>query len=189
MKDFALTASERRETSLPQLAAATWTINQELTLTSWGGGRLVAEGVALDIKPGKSVADILRVYRVDGAVLEAHRRALGGVDTELVVEAAGRKFKVNLTPLRRSPDQVVGVVGLALEVTAEAREAERVRREAAFGRALSTFFGHAVRHKVDGDFYQQALDAALGMVPGVESGSFWLRNDDGTFVGGRHLRA
>ncbi len=182
MKDFALTASERRETSLHELAAATWTINQELTLTSWGGGRLVAEGVALDIKPGKSVADILRVYRVDGAVLEAHRRALGGVDAELVVEAAGREFKVNLTPLRRSPDQVVGVVGLALEVTAEARESERVRREAAFGRALSTFFGHAVRHKVDGDFYQQALDAALGMVPGVESGSFWLRNDDGTFV-------
>lgn len=182
MKDFALTISESRETPLDQLPAATWTIDQELKLTSWSGGRLVAGCLTPGIRPGKSVAEILRTYGVDGAVLEAHRRALGGVGTEMIAKAAGREFKVNFSPLRGSGDQVVGVVGLAVEVAPEAREAERMRREAAFGRALSSFFGHAVRHKVDGDFYQNALHAALDMVPGVESGSFWLRNDDDTYV-------
>lgn len=181
MDDFTLSVSVSRETPLNQLSAATWTVGPDLRLTSWDGGGLVPPDVAPNIRPGKSIADILRTHNVDSAALAAHARTLGGAATELSVRAAGREFQVSLSPLRGSGNHVIGVVGKAVEVTAEARDYERTRREADFGRALSTFLGHAMRHKVDDTFYQQTLEAALAMVPGAQAGSFWLRNHDATY--------
>ena len=181
MDEFALTISVSSETLLDQLPAATWTVDPDLRLTSWNGGGLVPPGAAPDIRPGQSVTAILHAYGIDSAALAAHTRTLQGAATSLSVRAAAREFKVSLSPLRGSRDHVIGVVGVAVEVTAEARENERTRREAAFGRALSTFFGHTVRHKVDAAFYQQVLAAALDMVPGAQAGSFWRRNDDGNY--------
>ena len=182
MDEFALTISVSSETLLDQLPAATWTVDPDLRLTSWNGGGLVPPGAAPDIRPGQSVTAILHAYGIDSAALAAHTRTLQGATTSLSVRgAAGREFKVSLSPLRGSRDHVIGVVGVAVEVTDEARANESTRREAAFRRALSTFFGHTVRHKVDAAFYQQVLAAALDMVPGTQAGSFWRRNDDGNY--------
>lgn len=58
---------------------------------------------------------------------------------------------------------------------------ERLKQEAAFGRAISKFFGQALRRQLDDDFYQRLLEAALEMVQGAQTGSYWLRDEGNRF--------
>lgn len=179
--DSALHVSVSSEGVLKQLPAATWTVDTRLRLTAFNGGSLVPPELARAIRPGGSIRLIAHAFGIDASALAAYSRALAGSETSLLVSVAGRDFKVSLSPLLGGDGAVVGVVGLALEVTQDAREAERLRHEAAFGGAVSDFLGHVVRRRLEGDFYERALQAVLKVAPGARGAALWLRSDDGLY--------
>lgn len=129
MDDFTLSVAMSHETRSEPLSAANWTVGPDLRLTSWNGGGLVPTRAAPDIIPGRHIAEILRAYGIDRIALSAHERALEGLDTQVQVKAEGREFRASLTPLRNGSARVIGVVGVAVEVTDPARETERARLE------------------------------------------------------------
>jgi PAS domain S-box-containing protein len=95
----------------------------------------------------------------------AHRIALGGVGTSVLVQRRGRDLHVNVEPLRDERGEIAGTVGVALDVT-ERREiearAQEQRKIEALGRvaggvahginnALATILGLATVHEGEAD--------------------------------------
>jgi signal transduction histidine kinase len=75
---------------------------------------------------GRAVGELLATSPECERVLEGCRRALGGESCELQIDEGTYRVNLSLTP-RYDADEVVGVVGLAFDVTHPARVAEEER--------------------------------------------------------------
>jgi len=173
---------EARKSRLKSLAVATWTVDTELRVTSWDAGSLLAAQPTGVLPIALPLAEAFRASGVVAAPVEEHRRALAGLASDFVLTLPGRaSLRVNLSPLRGEDGKIIGAVGVALEIAGGAAEDGQAQRDASFERAFSGFLGHAVKHKLDDSLYERLVEAALAMVPTADAGSFWLRDDDGTF--------
>jgi PAS domain S-box-containing protein len=85
---------------------------------------------------GKTLGEIMPASPDRDRVVEASRRALAGERRRLEIDFAGRTAELQLEPFRDSSGNIIGVVGLALDVTERARvekaleEAQRLLLEA-----------------------------------------------------------
>ena len=102
-----------------------WTTDSELKFTSvlGGGGHL---GLIPPSALGARLADALGPDISESSLLDAHRRALGGDALRFEQEWHGRSFDVHVEPLRTKDGPVLGVLGVALDVTDRVRS-ERVQ--------------------------------------------------------------
>jgi PAS domain S-box-containing protein len=112
-----------------QLPAVLWTTDRELRFTSSMGAGLVALG----LEPNEAVGMSLDEYfGADGTShsepIEAHRAALEGHSRRYQVEWAGRHFDTYTEPFRDEHGEIVGTLGIALDVT-DRVEAERGRNQ------------------------------------------------------------
>lgn len=124
----ALRQSESRQRLLlEQLPAIVWTADQELRVTSAAGASLSALGRP-DVLPGTSLLDLPLGSNLTH-LLAAHREALEGRSGGFDLEWAGRTFQAHVEPLRDAAGQIVGCLGLALDISAR-RQAEAEREEA-----------------------------------------------------------
>ncbi len=103
-----------------------WTVDTGLRFTSSVGSGLKSIG----LKPNEVVGMTLQQFAgsddPDLPLLAAHRRALAGEVTRFEQEWLGRIFDVHVEPLRRKDGPVLGVFGVALDITERVR-AERVQ--------------------------------------------------------------
>lgn len=76
---------------------------------------------------GKSVADIFAGSPDLERMLAVTRKVLAGESCKLEVELASRTAEVQLEPFRDHSEQIVGVVGVALDVTERALAEKRLR--------------------------------------------------------------
>ena len=110
-----------------QMPAVMWSTDADLQLTSRTGGVLAV----FDHLPG-TVDGIPIGTFVDPedreTVLAAHRAALGGQSAFYETRFQGRIFSARVEPLRDGSGPIVGVVGLAFDIT-ERRRAEDALRE------------------------------------------------------------
>ena len=110
-----------------QMPAVMWSTDADLQLTSRSGGVLAV----FDRLPG-TVDGIPIGTFVDPedreTVLAAHRAALGGQSAFFETRFQGRIFSARVEPLRDGSGPIVGVVGLAFDIT-ERRRAEDALRE------------------------------------------------------------
>ena len=110
-----------------QMPAVMWSTDADLQLTSRSGGVLAV----FDRLPG-TVDGIPIGTFVDPedreTVLAAHRAALGGQSAFYETRFQGRIFSARVEPLRDGSGPIVGVVGLAFDIT-ERRRAEDALRE------------------------------------------------------------
>ena len=110
-----------------QMPAVMWSTDADLQLTSRSGGVLAV----FDQLPG-TVDGIPIGMFVDPedreTVLAAHRAALGGQSAFYETRFQGRIFSARVEPLRDGSGPIVGVVGLAFDIT-ERRRAEDALRE------------------------------------------------------------
>ncbi|HVE65346.1 MAG TPA: PAS domain S-box protein [Thermoanaerobaculia bacterium] len=108
-----------------QITGVVWTTDRELRVTSAHGA--VRQVVAKDPKDvvGNPVVDYLS--GPDGPGFAAHLRALAGEHAEHETIRNGRTFQVHVDPLRDEAGKVVGVIGIALDISAQRRAEERLR--------------------------------------------------------------
>ena len=103
-----------------------WTMDPDLRFTSSVGSGLKSLG----LRPNQVVGTTLQAFAgtddPDASMIAAHRRALAGETTRFEQEWQGRVFDVHVEPLRRRDGPILGVFGVALDVSDRVR-AERVQ--------------------------------------------------------------
>ncbi len=97
------------------------------------GTILLSEGKmlsSLGLEPGQHIGQsVFELYRDFPDIIEGLRRALGGELFEGVIETGDRSFEVIYSPNLDSQQNVVGVIGMGLDIT-ERKRAERERETA-----------------------------------------------------------
>lgn len=113
--------SSQRQLNLlvEQLPAMLWTTDDVLRMTSFRGRELRALNVQLASCLGKCVTELFAAGRLSSTVGEMHRRALLGESTSADWEWSGRWLHAHVEPLTNSAEDIVGTIGVALDVTDE----------------------------------------------------------------------
>jgi PAS domain S-box-containing protein len=126
-----MTALQQSETRLrlllEQLPCVSWTLDTKLRFTSFSGSGLAAFKNVPDRILGENLAEYFKVDDLDFAPYMAHRRALQGTPSTYELTWAGRTFYGRVESLRDTDDRIVGVVGVAFDIT-ERKEAEEQLR-------------------------------------------------------------
>jgi PAS domain S-box-containing protein len=118
---------------LEQLPAIVWATDRDLRFVYSRGAGLAALGLGAD-----GVVGLTR--DADDPTLAVHRAALAGTPTVYELRHEKRVYQVHIEPWRAGSDGIVGVLGLALDITGRAHaEAARLRSE----RTLAEFFENA----------------------------------------------
>jgi PAS domain S-box-containing protein len=125
--DEALRDSETRlRLLIEQLPGTLWTTNRELRFTSSMGAALRAMGMRPNELVGLSLPEYFGGDEYAAGV-QAHRRALAGESVQYASQFRGRHFDTLTEPLHDASGQIVGTIGIALDVTDRQRDEEALR--------------------------------------------------------------
>jgi diguanylate cyclase (GGDEF)-like protein/PAS domain S-box-containing protein len=111
-----------------QVPAAIWTTDRELRITSRSGIGRASSNVLPERVAGVSLIDQGERRAVTAESIAAHRRALGGDTVSYQIRTADRWYDADVNPLRNDDGSIVGVIGLAIDVTDRERALEEARR-------------------------------------------------------------
>jgi len=107
---------------------------------------------------GLSLRDHLGTRHPNDPTLAVHRAALAGTPTVYELRHEGRVYQVHVEPWRAGSDGIVGVLGVALDITGRVRaEAALLRSE----RTLAEFF-----EKAEAEFAHMFPCQAIGGATG-----------------------
>ncbi|MCC7449230.1 MAG: PAS domain S-box protein [Anaerolineae bacterium] len=111
-----------------QVPAVLWTVDRHLRFTSSSGSGLASLG----LKPGQTVGfSLYEYFRTTDETyfpIVAHQRALEGESVGYELTWADRAFQTQVEPLLDAEGQIVGVIGIATDVTKH-QQAEAALRE------------------------------------------------------------
>lgn len=120
---------QRRELALAHLPVVLFQVDREGTF-------LLSEGKGLQtlgLKPGEAVGQsVFEILADRPEICEHIRRALRGENFQATVRVNNCVFDTTYSPLRDLSDQVVGVIGVAIEVTEKVELRERELENARF---------------------------------------------------------
>ncbi len=129
-------SEERRRLLLEQLPAVVWTTDRELRFISGAGAALAVLNLDRACSANCTLFDYFQTADPEFLPIAAHRRALVGQPTRYEVEWDGHTWHSHVEPLRDAVGQIVGVVGIALDVTDRKRAEVAVRAGEAKYRSL-----------------------------------------------------
>ncbi len=109
-----------------QMPAVLWTTDCELRFTSSTGSALKQLGLQPGEVVGKPLAEYFGTTDEQHPAIVAHRRALAGEQARYVLEMDGVAFDSVVEPLRDAAGKIIGVIGVAQDIT-ELRQAENAR--------------------------------------------------------------
>ena len=133
---------------MAQMPAVVWVVNRQLRFTSSQGSALKALRLDPDEVIGQTIFEYFRTDDADFPAVAAHRRALRGESVEYESMWDGRVFASHVEPLRDAEGQIIGCVGVALDVTERNRAAEELRARAESERLLLRELDHRVRNNL-----------------------------------------
>jgi PAS domain S-box-containing protein len=107
----------RLEVMIENMPAVLWTTDLNLRFTSSAGAGLKALGLRKNETVGKSLFEYFRTDDPEFAPIAAHRQALAGESITYELEWQKRVFESHVQPLRSSEGEIIGVVGVALDIT------------------------------------------------------------------------
>src|SRR3989440_3067458 len=120
-------AQALRASIAEQVPAVLWTTDAALRVTSRSG----AGPKSLDLLPSRVVgASLLEQYErgdVTADSVDAHRQALAGKSVSYQIRVADRCYDARVKPLRNEGGAIVGVVGLAVDVSDRERALVQAR--------------------------------------------------------------
>jgi len=124
----ALQESETRlRLLLDQIPCLTWTLDTKLRFTAFAGSGSEPFEDVPDSITGMTLAEYFKVDDLDFIPYIAHRQALQGTPATYELTWAERTFFGRVEPLRDADDQIVGVVGVAFDITDRKQTEEQLR--------------------------------------------------------------
>ncbi len=127
-------AALRKSEELVRVAASSldcilYVVDAELRFVLFKGGRLSVLDLVPDQVLGSTLYDLFQTTNPDHPLISPHLQALTGevVRTETVQK--GLTFSVMLSPMKNEQDDIIGVVGLALDITERKEIEERMQRQ------------------------------------------------------------
>jgi PAS domain S-box-containing protein len=115
------------ELMLRQAPAIIWTLDRELRFISGAGAGLTRLGLDPQQMRGVRLADFLGVADNTAPQMADHVRALAGEKVHYAGAWGGRRYDSYVEPLRRD-GEIVGVIGIAIDVTEREEAADERRR-------------------------------------------------------------
>ena len=109
------------------LPAALWTTDRELRVTALEG-RLNLEDPDREGRLGRPLVEALSADADAAVLLAAHRRALAGEPADYRITNHGTSYAAHVEPLRDEAGDIVGVVGVGIDVTEQRHAEERAAR-------------------------------------------------------------
>jgi len=142
---------EAQRLILDQLPAIVWTTDRELRFTSGSGAGLSALGLVPNQLIGGTVYEYFRVEDPAHPYIASHLRALAGDNVTYDADWIGRSYQVHVEPFRDHRKAIVGVIGVALDVTGRTRaEAERDAQRQLLAALISNLVEGVVVADVEG---------------------------------------
>ncbi len=111
-----------------QLPAILWTTDRDLVIASCRGAGLRALRLRLEQVVGESVGRLLDTEAARRQIVKHHFDALQGRSVDFQTEWKNRCYQVHLEPFRDVEGAIVGVMGLAVDVTRMRRTSEALHR-------------------------------------------------------------
>ncbi len=113
-----------------QMPVLLWTTDQSLRITSnWGSGLEHSEMNAGDLV-GRTVSEYLNCDDTNTMPMGHHDAALRGESVRFEYERKDRVLEIQLQPLRAPSGEIIGCIGVGLDITKRKRTEEQVRYEA-----------------------------------------------------------
>jgi two-component system, cell cycle sensor histidine kinase and response regulator CckA len=127
--EMAVRASEARlRLVLRRLPAVIWTTDRDLRLTSVEGSGLEALGIGREVLEGRLLEELMANEPEPMLSLEAHHRALAGETVHYETRFEGADFSCHVEPLLDSDRRLLGVMGVAFDVTERKRLEDQLRQ-------------------------------------------------------------
>jgi PAS domain S-box-containing protein len=111
-----------------QVPAIVWTTDTRLCITSSLGAGLAAINERPGQVVGRTLYDVLQTRDLGNPALAAHHQALQGRPAEYEMEYKSRDYQVRIDPFRNQDGELLGCIGLALDIT-ERQHAEKALHE------------------------------------------------------------
>jgi PAS domain S-box-containing protein len=133
---------------IEQMPAIMWTTDRDLRFTSSQGTALQQLGLAPNETVGTTLHEFFGTEDESFPPIAAHRRALAGESVEYETTWHGRTYATHVEPLQDVAGQIIGSIGIALDMT-ERTEAEReVRARVEAEQLLLRELDHRVRNNL-----------------------------------------
>jgi len=127
--EMLLTESERRfRLLLHQVPAVLWTVDLDLRFTSVLGGDLATYGWHEDDLVGRTFDQLLKDEPQRDAHIQAIQRVTHGESVSYEFRSGERWLKTDAEPLRDADGQLIGAIGVALDITEMKESAEHLSR-------------------------------------------------------------
>ncbi len=123
VEDALRVSEERLHLLVEQAPFILWTTDPELKLTSAAGSGLASFNASPGQILGRPMTDLFAGVDPANAFFEAHRRALAGEASRFEQGWQRRTYDIHMGPLRDRGGAVLGVFGVALDVTERVRAA------------------------------------------------------------------
>jgi two-component system cell cycle sensor histidine kinase/response regulator CckA len=113
---------------LERMPAILWTTDKELRYTSSMGAALDSLGVKSGGLTGKTLPEYFQTDDPQHPSIAAHWRALAGEALTYELHWQKRVFESHVRPLRGTDGEIVGVIGVALDITDRKQLADQLRQ-------------------------------------------------------------
>jgi PAS domain S-box-containing protein len=113
---------------IERMPAVLWTTDKELRYTSSMGAGLDSLGVKSGGLTGKTLSEYFQTDDPQHPSIAAHWRALAGESLTYELHWQKRVFESHVRPLRGPDGEIVGVIGVALDITDRKQLADQLRQ-------------------------------------------------------------
>ncbi|MGB8540300.1 MAG: CHASE4 domain-containing protein [Candidatus Acidiferrales bacterium] len=113
---------------IEKMPAILWTTDTELRFTSGVGAGLELLGLRTNELTGKTLFEYFQTKDPEFPPIAAHRKALRDESVTYELEWQRRVFESHVQPLRGSEGELIGVIGVALDITDRKHLADQLRQ-------------------------------------------------------------
>jgi PAS domain S-box-containing protein len=118
----------RLSVMIERMPAVLWTTDKELRFTSSMGAGLEALGLKPGEITGMRLFDYFQTDDPNSPPIQAHGKALLGESVTYELEWNKRIFEAHVQPLRSNEGEILGVIGVALDITDRKHLADQLRQ-------------------------------------------------------------